>query len=109
MIIGAVMRKMPQMPASTWTYYIGVDDIDRAKQIDLAYRLTLCRPPLDRETRLMTEFLAKDYGLDAGAPDGRTEQDSVGVTLARWRRAWRVSCPCARVHARAGRGPFRGP
>ena len=28
--IGAVMPKMPQMPASLWTYYIGVDDIDRA-------------------------------------------------------------------------------
>jgi predicted enzyme related to lactoylglutathione lyase len=28
--IGAVMRKPPQMPVSLWTYYIGVDDIDRA-------------------------------------------------------------------------------
>ncbi len=28
--IGAVMRKMPQMPVSLWTYYIGVDDVDRA-------------------------------------------------------------------------------
>jgi predicted enzyme related to lactoylglutathione lyase len=28
--IGAVMRKMPQMPVSLWSYYIGVDDIDRA-------------------------------------------------------------------------------
>jgi predicted enzyme related to lactoylglutathione lyase len=28
--IGAVMRLMPGMPASSWTYYIGVDDIDRA-------------------------------------------------------------------------------
>lgn len=28
--IGAIMRKPPQLPASTWTYYIGVDDIDRA-------------------------------------------------------------------------------
>jgi uncharacterized protein len=24
------MRKPPQMPVSVWTYYIGVDDIDRA-------------------------------------------------------------------------------
>ena len=30
MQIGAVMPKPPQMPASAWTYYIGVDDIDRA-------------------------------------------------------------------------------
>ena len=28
--IGAVMPKPPQMPASLWSYYIGVDDIDRA-------------------------------------------------------------------------------
>ena len=28
--IGAVMRKPPQMPVSLWTFYIGVDDIDRA-------------------------------------------------------------------------------
>ena len=28
--IGAVMPKMPQAPLSAWTYYIGVDDIDRA-------------------------------------------------------------------------------
>jgi len=28
--IGAVMPKMPEMPVSLWTYYIGVDDIDRA-------------------------------------------------------------------------------
>jgi len=29
-MIGAVMPRMPQMPVSLWTYYIGVDDIDRA-------------------------------------------------------------------------------
>ncbi|MCB2079178.1 MAG: VOC family protein [Novosphingobium sp.] len=28
--IGAVMPKMPDMPMSVWSYYIGVDDIDRA-------------------------------------------------------------------------------
>jgi len=28
--IGAVMSKPPQMPVSMWSYYIGVDDIDRA-------------------------------------------------------------------------------
>ncbi|MDD3798278.1 MAG: VOC family protein [Novosphingobium sp.] len=28
--IGAVMPKMPQAPMPAWTYYIGVDDIDRA-------------------------------------------------------------------------------
>jgi predicted enzyme related to lactoylglutathione lyase len=28
--IGAIMRKPPQLPVSLWTYYVGVDDIDRA-------------------------------------------------------------------------------
>jgi predicted enzyme related to lactoylglutathione lyase len=28
--VGAIMRKPPQLPVSQWTYYIGVDDIDRA-------------------------------------------------------------------------------
>ena len=32
--VGAVMRKPPQLPVSMWTFYIGVDDIDRAaKQV----------------------------------------------------------------------------
>lgn len=30
--IGAIMPKMPEMPVSAWTYYIGVDDIDRATE-----------------------------------------------------------------------------
>ena len=30
--IGALMPKMPAMPQSLWTYYIGVDDIDRAAE-----------------------------------------------------------------------------
>jgi predicted enzyme related to lactoylglutathione lyase len=29
-MIGAVMPRMPQMPVSMWSYYIGVDDIDGA-------------------------------------------------------------------------------
>jgi predicted enzyme related to lactoylglutathione lyase len=28
--IGAIMRKPAQLPVSLWTYYVGVDDIDRA-------------------------------------------------------------------------------
>jgi uncharacterized protein len=31
-MIGAVMRKPPQLPVSMWSFYIGVDDIDRAAQ-----------------------------------------------------------------------------
>lgn len=30
--IGAIMRKPPQIPGSMWTYYIGVEDIDRAAE-----------------------------------------------------------------------------
>jgi len=30
--IGAVMRKPPQLPVSLWTFYVGVDDIDRATE-----------------------------------------------------------------------------
>jgi predicted enzyme related to lactoylglutathione lyase len=30
--IGAVMPKPPQLPVTKWTYYIGVDDIDRATE-----------------------------------------------------------------------------
>jgi predicted enzyme related to lactoylglutathione lyase len=31
-MIGAVMPRPPQMPRSAWTFYIGVDDIDRAAE-----------------------------------------------------------------------------
>ena len=31
-MIGAVMPKMPQVPASVWSFYIGVDDIDRGHE-----------------------------------------------------------------------------
>ena len=30
--VGAVMRKPPQLPVSMWSFYIGVDDIDRAAE-----------------------------------------------------------------------------
>ena len=30
--VGAIMRKPPQRPVSSWTFYIGVDDIDRAAE-----------------------------------------------------------------------------
>jgi hypothetical protein len=35
---------------------------DEVKQIDLAYRLALCRPPSEREVALMRAFLAKSGG-----------------------------------------------
>jgi hypothetical protein len=38
---------------------------EEAKQIDLAYRLALCRPPTDREVDLMRAFLKKAGGGSA--------------------------------------------
>lgn len=45
--IGAVMSKMPQMPVSAWTYYIGVDDIDRAAAAITAGDGTLLYEPME--------------------------------------------------------------
>lgn len=42
--IGAVMRKLPQVPASAWTFYIGVDDIERAAAAVTAGGGTLLGP-----------------------------------------------------------------
>ncbi|HKB03687.1 MAG TPA: DUF1549 and DUF1553 domain-containing protein [Gemmataceae bacterium] len=47
---------------------------DEAKQIDLAYRLALCRPPTDREVELMRAFLKKSGG-------GRPAQEQLGRVL----------------------------
>lgn len=45
--IGAVMPKVPQMPVSMWTYYIGVDDIDRAIAAIEAGGGTILNGPMD--------------------------------------------------------------
>ena len=47
MMIGAVMPKMPQMPVSMWTYYIGVDDIDRAAAAVTAGGGQLVQEPIE--------------------------------------------------------------
>jgi hypothetical protein len=47
---------------------------DEAKQIDLAYRLALCRPPTDREIELMRAFLKKSGG-------GRAAREQLGRVL----------------------------
>jgi Protein of unknown function (DUF1553)/Protein of unknown function (DUF1549) len=49
----------------------GADDV---KQIDLAYRLALCRPPTDRELELMRAFLKKSGG-------GRVAREQLGRVL----------------------------
>lgn len=46
-MIGAVMRRPPAMPASSWTYYIGVDDIDRAASAIGAGGGTIIQEPIE--------------------------------------------------------------
>lgn len=60
--IGAVMRKMPQMPASAWTYYIGVDDIDRAAAAVRAGGGTIVQEPI--------EIPGGEFSLNAMDPQG---------------------------------------
>ena len=45
--LGAIMPKMPQMPVSFWSYYIGVDDIDRAVKEVVNNGGTLLHGPME--------------------------------------------------------------
>ena len=60
--IGAVMRKPPQLPVSTWTYYIGVDDIDRAIEAVKAAGGTILHGP--------NEIPGGEFALNAMDPQG---------------------------------------
>lgn len=60
--IGAVMRRMPEMPASAWTYYIGVDDIDRAAAATTAGGGRILQGPM--------EIPGGEYSLNALDPQG---------------------------------------
>jgi len=60
--IGAIMRKMPQMPVSMWTYYIGVDDIDRATKAVTDGGGTILHGP--------QEIPGGEYSLNAVDPQG---------------------------------------
>lgn len=46
-MIGAVMRKQPQTPASLWLFYIGVDDIDRAAEAVTTGGGTILHGPIE--------------------------------------------------------------
>ena len=61
-MIGAIMPKMPQMPVSLWTYYIGVDDIDRASEAVKAGGGSILHGPI--------EIPGGDYALNAMDPQG---------------------------------------
>ena len=60
--IGAVMPKMPQMPVSLWTYYIGVDDIDRAAGAIKEGGGSILNGPM--------EIPGGEYALNAMDPEG---------------------------------------
>ena len=61
-IIGAVMPKLPQMPVSLWSFYIGVDDIDRAT--------TAIRDAGGQVTVEPMEIPGGDYSTNAIDPQG---------------------------------------
>jgi uncharacterized protein len=61
-MIGAIMPKMPQMPVSLWSYYIGVDDIDRAAAAVTDGGGTILQGPM--------EIPGGEYSLNALDPQG---------------------------------------
>jgi len=65
--IGAVMPKMPQMPVSLWSYYFGVDDIDRAAKAVTDGGGTILMGPM--------EIPGGEYSLNAMDP----QQASFGL------------------------------
>jgi predicted enzyme related to lactoylglutathione lyase len=60
--IGAIMKKMPQMPVSMWSYYFGVDDIDRAAEAINSGGGTIFNGPM--------EIPGGEYALNALDPQG---------------------------------------
>jgi uncharacterized protein len=60
--IGAIMRKPPQLPVSMWTYYIGVDNIDRAVEALTAGGGQILHGPM--------EIPGGEYALNAMDPQG---------------------------------------
>lgn len=60
--IGAIMRKPPQIPVSMWTYYIGVEDIDRAAEAIKVGGGQVMHGPM--------EIPGGEFALNALDPDG---------------------------------------
>ena len=60
--IGAIMRKPPQLPVSMWTYYIGVDDVDRAAEAIKGGGGQVVHGPM--------EIPGGEYALNAMDPQG---------------------------------------
>lgn len=60
--VGAVMRKPPQLPVSMWSFYIGVDDIDRAAEAVKAGGGQIMHGPM--------EIPGGEYSLSGMDPQG---------------------------------------
>ena len=60
--IGAVMPLMPGMPHAIWSYYVGVDDIDRAAEAITDGGGTIIQGPM--------EIPGGEYSLNATDPQG---------------------------------------
>ena len=60
--IGAIMRKPPHVPVSLWTFYIGVDDIDRASSAITAGGGQVLHGPM--------EIPGGEFALNAIDPQG---------------------------------------
>jgi predicted enzyme related to lactoylglutathione lyase len=61
-MIGAIMPRMPDVPASMWNFYIGVDDIDRAAEAVKANGGQIVNGPM--------EIPGGEYALNGVDPDG---------------------------------------
>ena len=61
-MIGAVMPRMPQMPVSLWSFYVGVDDIDRAAEAIRSGGGTILVEPM--------EIPGGEYSINATDPQG---------------------------------------
>ena len=61
-MIGAVMPRMKQMPVSMWSFYIGVDDIDRAAEAVRANGGQVLQGPM--------EIPGGEYSLNGMDPQG---------------------------------------
>ena len=82
------MPKPPQLPVSMWTYYIGVDDIDRAADADQGRRRTGPQRPdgnprrrISRSTRSTRR--ARRSASSARASRPRTMAKTVAILIAR--------------------------
>jgi predicted enzyme related to lactoylglutathione lyase len=60
--IGAIMPKMPDVPASMWNFYIGVDDIDRAAEAVRSGGGQVFQEPI--------EIPGGEFALNGSDPDG---------------------------------------